>query len=194
MPEAPYGWAVVVTTPPPSETFVVGRYKTRERAFAAAEKWGGGIEWTGPYSGVAHFGERVDIEPAQKPGGRLHPLLSPRWDEIFETGVFEQWFGPELGFPLNESGEVVAERRTEYEAAANEAFRWLMTALEFREIHPYHVMQGQIYPSDVLSITDELKARRPMRKGPKEWLPVTPERHWSAALRRALLRMLEELR
>lgn len=191
MPEAPYGWAVVVTTPPPSETFVVGRYDSLEAAKAAAEKWGGGIEWTDAHSGVAHYGEVVHVEPAQKPRTE-EPLSFPRWDEIFETGVFEEHLGPELGFTLDKYGEVVKEQRKEFHKVSEEAERWLMNALDIRGIEAYSAAGGLIYPSDVEGIAKELEARRPVPEGPKEWAPAKPEYAWSLALARALRKMAKK--
>lgn len=191
MPEAPYVWAVVVTTPPPSKTFVVARAPTFEEAKAKANEWGGGIEWTGVHSGVAYYGERVDIEPVRKPRTE-EPLRFPRWDEVFETGVFEEHLGPELGFKLNEYGEVAREQRKEFEKVSREVDRWLMSALSVRGIEAYSAAGGLIYPSDVEEMAKELEARRPIREGPKEWAPPKPGHTWSLALARALRKMVEK--
>lgn len=184
-------YGVFVITPPPSETILIGYAKSREAAYVLAMKWAsGGIVWQGN-EGISHWGEKVVIEEIQTPVRRGKPLSFPKWDEIFETGIFEQFIAPELGFKVNRFGEV------DYGSAERKAFdkvwegisRWLMDALSRHDIEAYSLQGREIYPSDVMAMIKELKELEEGR-GPREWSPR--DHAWQGALARALKKMLKE--
>lgn len=181
-------YGVFVITPPPSETILVARRDTFLEAEEAAMKWADGeVTWTTPSEGVSAYGELVRIEEIKLPLRGSKPLASPKWDEIFETGVFERHLAPELGFHLNEYGEVVGPEREKWGPIWTEAAGWIMNALHSRRIEPYSLQGREIYPSDVKSLIHEL-GRQP-KPGPKDWEPG--RRRWELALAAAFGKLLE---
>jgi hypothetical protein len=183
--EEQYG--VFVTTPPPSETILVARGDTFFEAKAAAMKWADGeITWTTDSEGISAFGEVVRIEQIKLPLRRGKPLAFPKWDEVFETGVFERHLAPELGFHLDKYGEVVQEDRKKWNAVWTEVAAWLFEALRARRIEPYSLQGQEIYPADVKDMIHELRLSR---VGPKDW---SPRKLWPAALAKALKGLLKE--
>lgn len=185
----PREYGVFVVTPPPSETILVARAKTMLDAIKLAAQWGGGqMTWQGQSEAVSEFGEKVYIEEIKTPLRRGEPLRFPHWDEIFETGVFEQYLAPELGFHLEKYGEVVKEEREAWEKAWKRIESWLMVALQARGIEAYSLQGREIYPADVRDMASELEKTVP--KGPREWAPAS--RLWQPPLARALKKMMKE--
>lgn len=185
----PTMYGVFVVTPPPSETILVARAKTKEDAIQMAIRWGGGqMDWQNPSEAVSEFGEKVYIEEIKIPLRRGEPLRFPHWDEIFETGVFEEYLAPELGFHLNQYSEVVKEEREAWETGWKKVESWLMGALQARGIEAYSLQGRDIYPADLKEMAQELE--RAVPKGPREWAPAS--RLWQPHLARALKKMLKE--
>jgi hypothetical protein len=181
-------YGVFVVTPPPSETILVARAPTALEAIFAAFKWGGKMLFNNAYEAVSEFGEKVYIEEIKTPLRRGKPLGFLHWDEIFETGVFEQYLAPELGFHLAKYGEVVKEEREAWETAWKKIESWLMAALQARGIEAYSLQGREIYPADLKDMARELE--RDVPKGPREWAPAG--RLWQPAMARALKEMLKE--
>lgn len=181
-------YGVFVTTPPPSETFMIARSPTREGAVELAIKWGGDMEWQTPSEAVSPFGEKVYIEEIKTPVRRGTPLHFLRWDEIFETGVFEKYMAPQLGFHLTKYGEVVSEERERWEGFWKRAESWLMNALRDRRIEPYGLQGAQIYPADLKSMIHELK-KMMVHTDRHDWAPSDP---WMQGLASALKKLLED--
>jgi hypothetical protein len=181
------GYGVFVQTPPPSETFMIAQAKTREEAMELAIKWGGDMEWQSPSQAISHYGEKVYIEEIRTPLRREDPLRFPRWDEIFETGVFEQYLGPELGLHLTDYGEVVDEERPSWRSAWKQAESWLMNALRDRGIEAYSLQGSAIYPADLKDMARDLRTGIP--RGPKDW---APSNRLMLGLAAALQKMMEE--
>lgn len=184
-------YGVFVITPPPSETILIGYAKTREEAHKLAMKWaGGGISWEGG-EGISSWGEKVVIEKIETPTWRGTPLSSLKWDEIFETGVFEQFLAPELGFQVNEFGEVdyQSPERNNFDRIWKNIERWLMDALSRRGIEAYSLQGREMYPSDIQDMIKELKELEAGR-GPRDWRPALHD--WQGALGRAFKKLLRE--
>lgn len=187
--EQAYG--VFVITPPPSETILIGYASTREKAHALAMKWAsGGILWEGS-EGISHWGEKVVIEEIKTPLRRGEPLSYIKWDEIFETGLFEKFLAPELGFRVNRFGEVdyKSPDREPFNKAWKNIERWILDALHRRNIEPYSLQGSAIYPADVRDMIKELKEIEAGR-GPRDWMP--PVHDWQGALARAFKKLLKE--
>ncbi len=182
-------YGVFVVTPPPSETILVARAQTKEDAIQMAIQWGGAqMDWQSQLEAVSEFGEKVYIEEIKTPLRRGEPLRFPHWDEIFETGVFEEYLAPELGFHLDKYGEVVKEERKAWEAGWEKIQSWLMGALHARGIEAYSLQGREIYPADLKDMAQELEKLVP--RGPREWAPAS--RLWQVPLARALEKMLKE--
>jgi hypothetical protein len=185
-------YGVFVITPPPSETILIGYMQTFEEAKALAMKWAdGAIEWQSQSQGISAFGERVEIEEIKTPLRRGKPLTFPKWDEIFETGVFEQFLAPELGFPVNRFGEIEygSTERKLFDRVWEKVARWLIDALERRRIEAYSLQGREMYPSDIQDMIKELKEMEAGR-GPRDWAPAAHE--WPGALARAFKKLLKE--
>lgn len=182
-------YGVFVLTPPPTETILIGYARTREKAHELAMKWGGGhITWEGG-EGISAYGEKVVIEeietPIRKKGKSLSFLT---WDEIFETGVFEAFLGPNLGFRLNKIDEVEREDREKWGEIWSAVSKWILDALARRDIEPYSLLGSKIYISDVKDLIDELEMLHKTR-GPREWAPGRHE--WQLPLANAFKTLLE---
>jgi hypothetical protein len=181
-------FGVFVVTPPPSETILVARAKTLPGAIEEAVKWGGNeMEWQTQTEGVSAYGEKVYIEEIKTPLRRGKPLGFLHWDEIFETGVFEQYLAPELGFHLTKYGEVVFDERKEYEEIWRKVESWILEALRIVNVEPYSLQGREIYPIVVDAIIKMLKYRAP--GGPREWAPV--KHRWEPALVLAFQNLLK---
>lgn len=162
--------------------------KTLDEAKAKAMQWGGYQSiWSSDTSGVSVFGDKIFIEEIKLPIKKSEPLRFPKWDEIFETGVFEQFLAPELKFSLNKYGEVDSPGRRKWEEVWDEVSRWLMDALSTRRVEAYSLQGREIYKEDLKSMIEELEGV--MREGPREWLPA--KHPWERPLARALQKMIE---
>jgi len=184
-------YGVFVVTPPPSETIPIGHAKTRGEAKALAMKWAsGGITWQGA-DGITNYGEKVIIEEIKIPTRKGKALDFLHWDEFFETGVFERYMAPELGYSVNQFGEVEygTPEREGWNKIWEEASRWLLWALERREIHAYSLQGKKMYIQDIKDIIEELKAIVEERD-PREWVPRRHE--WEMALASGLEKLLDE--
>ena len=162
--------------------------KTFEEARAKAMHWGGTEStWISSTEGVSLWGDKIYIEEIKLPIRKQEPLRFPKWDEIFETGVFEEFLAPELKLALNKYREVDARDRDIWNAVWEEVEKWLMNALSTRGIEAYSLQGREIYKEDLESMIEELEGV--MREGPREWLPA--KHPWERPLARALQRMIE---
>lgn len=167
---------------------MIAMTKTFEEAREKAVQWGGdGSTWSSSTSGVSVWGDNIFIEEIKLPIKKQEPLRFPKWDEVFETGVFEEFLAPELKLSLNKYREVDARDRDIWNAVWEVISRWLMDALSTRDIEPYSLQGREIYKGDVESMIEELEGVK--HEGPREWLPA--KRPWERPLARALRKMIE---
>src|SRR4029077_4979265 len=156
--------------------------RTFKEAKKKAMEWGGfGTHWRSETEGVAVYGDKIYIEEIKLPIKTEEPLDFPKWDEIFETGVFEQFLAPELKLPVNQFGEVPSSDREKWGMVWKEVERWLMDELSTRGIEPYSLQGREIYKEDLELMIRELQG--PMHEGPREWFP--PKHPWERPLARA---------
>jgi hypothetical protein len=175
-------WVVYLMTPPPSEIRELARAATKESAKEAARDWV--VEWTGDTSGLGFSGERVEIELEHRTPPEKGDHLRLRWDEFFETTVFEQFLAPAFGVELDDLGEV-PRSSPDHARFANdlrEIESWLLDTLQHKMgVHPYTLSGSLMYPADI----EELRERATAS--------VTLSESLRSPVRTALAHMLREL-
>jgi len=182
-------YGIFIQGPPPDEPHLFAIARSLKNAKKKAIEWGGyGTVWSSDTEGVAVYGDKMYIEEIKLPVKKEEPLSFPKWDEIFETGIFEKYLAPGLKFHLTKYGEVVSEERAEWEKVWKEVEYWLIDGLQVLDVDPYSLQGREIYPSDIEALIKVLEYQIP--KGPREW---APGRHnWRSALRQALETLLED--